>query len=307
MLIMNNIVVLMSTYNGSSFIKDQIESLLSQDYSDVKICIRDDGSTDKTISLLSEYITKKSIFSLKQGKNIGIFNSFFELLEDAGDKYQFYAFCDQDDVWKPKKISAAIAKLKKYPNKIPLLYCSRLEYVDENLNHIGFSAKPKSFSFYNSVTENCVTGCTTIINKSARELIIRKKPNFACMHDWWIYLIISAFGKIIYDDYSNILYRQHENNIVGGSNNKIKKNIKKIIPFLLTIRKNKKRTSDQVREFKNIYGQEINKEYSNYIDIFLSGKNNFYNRLRIIFSKNYSRQHCIDNILFKLQILFGLY
>jgi hypothetical protein len=127
------------------------------------------------------------------------------------------------------------------------------------------------------------------------------------MHDWWIYLIISALGKVIYDDRPSIRYRQHNQNAVGGVNRLFIKNIKKVMPFLRNIRSSKNRTTDQAKEFNRIFGDYLNKAQLANINEFIHAKTDFKRRIKLVLSKKFNRQNSIDNFFYKMQILLGKY
>ena len=112
------VAILMSTYNGEKYLKEQIESLLAQTYGNIEIYIRDDGSKDNTIKIIKNYKEKYNNIVLKEGKNIGFINSFFELLNLCNDA-DYYAYCDQDDVWMNDKIERAVKFLGKTDENKP--------------------------------------------------------------------------------------------------------------------------------------------------------------------------------------------
>ena len=130
------VVVLMSTYNGQKYLRQQLDSLLNQTVRPTKILIRDDGSNDDTVNLLEEYASFYSFIEYYCGKNIGPAKSFFELINKC-DGYDYYALCDQDDVWFKDKLEVAINTLEKENKNIPLLYAGRFTLTDENLNPLN--------------------------------------------------------------------------------------------------------------------------------------------------------------------------
>lgn len=206
--------ILLSTYNGEQFIVEQLDSLLNQTYFNISIHVRDDGSTDRTVDLIRTYLKNKSV-SLSIGDNIGVIQSFLELLGSIGSTGELFAFCDQDDVWKPEKISRAVEKIMNQPEPGKVLYCTKLEYVDENLKHLGYSLTPRITGFSNAVVENIATGCTVVFGEKIRQLLLSGNPDDMMMHDWWAYLVASAFGDIVYDDFPSIQYRQHGNTVTA--------------------------------------------------------------------------------------------
>ena len=130
--------VLMSTYNGERFLREQMESLLQQTYENLEILIRDDGSKDGTCEILKEYGERYSNIKVYYESNVGVIKSFFELLKKSEAAY--IAFCDQDDVWLAEKIERAVEILKN--QQAPALYCSNKILTDESLTSLkGNEAK----------------------------------------------------------------------------------------------------------------------------------------------------------------------
>ena len=122
----------MSTYNGEKYIRMQLDSILGQTYENLCLLIRDDGSTDRTVSILEEYAKRDNRITYYTGKNIGVIQSFLELLRNSSEEAGYYAFADQDDVWLPEKIGRAVEKIEAVQE--PALYCSETYLTDEELN-----------------------------------------------------------------------------------------------------------------------------------------------------------------------------
>ncbi len=219
---MKKVAILLCTYNGSQYLKKQIDSIVSQTVTDWVIFASDDGSTDDTLKILEEYQIKlgSDKFFIVKGPGKGFAWNFISLLETSGDGFGYYAFCDQDDEWMPEKLATGIISLNEYSPDSPSVYCSRTQLVDENNNDIGMSPlfeKPPSFR--NALIQSIAGGNTMMLNLQARNLII-KTPHYEKIisHDWWVYIIITAVGgKIYYDPVPNIRYRQHTGNIVGSN------------------------------------------------------------------------------------------
>ena len=123
------VAVLISTYNGKKYLKEQLDSILNQTYPNIEIVIRDDGSTDSTLELVKEYQEKHSNIRLKEGTNIGFIKSFFKLLEMADADY--YAYCDQDDIWLENKIELAVNALNQADNTKPNMAFGNADYYYE--------------------------------------------------------------------------------------------------------------------------------------------------------------------------------
>ena len=232
---MDKVQVLLSTYNGEKYLQEQIESILKQEDVEISLLIRDDGSCDKTIEIIENLKRKNSNISYYPGDNLGPARSFMDLINKSGN-FDYYAFSDQDDVWKPKKLISAINKLKQ-SNK-PSLYMSSLEIVDESLNFIETKQVDGNFCFEGEMIKNFATGCTQVFNKTLMEIIKSYTPNYIIMHDSWITRVCYAIGgNVIIDNNSNILYRQHQGNVLGYQDEgfqKLKRQFK--IAFLNKVR-----------------------------------------------------------------------
>lgn len=212
-----NIEVLMSTYNGEKYIVEQLDSIVSQEDVSIKCLIRDDLSNDKTVEIIEHYRQKhKNIELIIGNENLGFARSFYELVK-ISDEFDFYAFSDQDDVWMPRKIKTGIEHIQKYSD-IPCMYFSNCELVDLTLNHIGNMYKNVALPEckFQRFLENLAAGCTIVFNKKAKEMFLKADPIKIQFHDFWLYVICSYFGKVIYDSTPQIKYRQHGNNQVGN-------------------------------------------------------------------------------------------
>ena len=197
---MKSVCVLLSTYNGEKFLSEQLESLSRQEKVNLSVFIRDDGSSDNTINIIKDYIKKDSRFSYYIGENVGPSKSFIDLIKKS-DKYDFYAFCDQDDVWDADKLSVAIEKLNIHDSSKPNLYFSNLRIVDKDLIFIRNSnTKPLTNKRkYSALIEGMGVGCTMVFNYKTKILIENYCHNNYYMHDGFLYLLCNILGNIIYD------------------------------------------------------------------------------------------------------------
>lgn len=215
------ILILMSTYNGEKYLEQQLNSLSSQESIEKYYLIRDDGSKDATIEILNHFSSTESNVELIFGNNIGFTDSFRELLIH-GNKYldivNYFAFCDQDDVWLKDKLYIASVQLKKMSSKLPAMYCSNLLLTDENMKPLGESRKPGSvkFSKGSSLVDSIAAGCTMVFNRKSLETFNNHQPLHMSYHDLFIYHICIFLGEVYYDDVPHILYRQHSNNVLGA-------------------------------------------------------------------------------------------
>lgn len=300
------VCVLLSTYNGERYLQEQIASVRAQE--GVKVCLtaRDDGSTDSTAELLSRFQNEHQLKLIPGGGNLGPAVSFLKLLESAPNDCQFFAFCDQDDVWQKNKLARATTALAPFDEQVPAMYCSRLEIVDSNLQSLGLSRVPKRMGFGNAMVENVATGCTMVLNQRARSLIVSALPDQCEMHDWWIYLVISCFGKIIYDPTPTIRYRQHGGNAVGTSVSLRSELLKRISRFR-THAGGVFRSAQQAGEFLESYGERLPVDQSELIRKFIRGKRSFFTRLSLVISGKIWRQRRVDGLVLRILILLNRY
>ncbi len=219
----DSVVVLMSTYNGEKYLAEQIDSILAQRDVQVQLLVRDDGSSDGTVSILERY-EREGKLKLEKGHNVGVGRSFMRMLYDA-PAGEYYAFADQDDVWMENKLSEAVKILKE--KEIPYLYASDTLLVDEDLNEIGlrFEKEVMPYDLLNTIFHTALCGCTLVMNERLRAVIAdrRYRPSEQVFdhrcHDTWVILAANIVGNIYYDSRSFIKYRQHANNTIGAVKN----------------------------------------------------------------------------------------
>lgn len=305
------VAILMSTYNAEPFLKEQINSILGQTYTNWKLFIRDDGSSDST-SLIIEEFTKKDdrIFFVNKDsiKNVGVISSFFLLLSCV--KADFYMFCDQDDVWLKSKVRLSLDRMNQQKKvDVPTLVHTDLKVVDQNLNIINESFMEKEklnrkSQLGNLVIQNNVTGCTVMINNSFRNIVIDKGiPNEVIMHDWWMALVGNAIGETLFVDVPTMLYRQHNLNVVGSSST-IKKIMggygrKGIINSII-------KASEQDKAFIDLYHENLSKKKLETIN-FAANMIHYprVKRMRGLKTNNIFKSGFIRNLFFKI-LLFSL-
>jgi len=208
------VVVLMSTFNGERYVAEQLRSILDQLPERGRIFVRDDGSRDGTVAAIKAL--GDSRISLVSGPNIGFGKSFLTLLAAAPSDAEMVMFADQDDVWLPGKIDRAWQHLSRLPSTAAL-YGSAQMLADADLRPLHATPPwPFGPSFANALTENIITGCTAALNRPAVDLLQRAGvPDGVHFHDWWLYLVVSAFGTVVFDPEPTLLYRQHGSNQIG--------------------------------------------------------------------------------------------
>ena len=225
---MGTVLILLATYNGEKYIREMVDSILKQDYEDWHLVLSDDGSTDSTATILEEYAKKNpdKITHYRSGLKFGNAQNHFMHLLNQHHNAPYIMFCDQDDVWHSDKIGKTLAKMKEIEeNGIPALVHTELTVVDGELCKIADSFCKHSKLDGNRLktnqllVQNVVTGCTMMINEPLARLACEKAlPKEALMHDGWIALICSVFGRSAFLDEATIDYRQHGNKSVGAKN-----------------------------------------------------------------------------------------
>lgn len=211
-----HVVVLLSAYNGERFIAEQLRSILQQLPAGGRVLVRDDGSSDATAGIVQTLGEQDPRVQLLRGGNLGFGASFLTLLAQAPADADMVMFSDQDDVWLPGKIARAWQHLQRCGDS-PALYASAQMLADANLRPLHPTPPwPRGPSFAGSLTENIVTGCTAALNGAAVRLLQRGGvPPGVRFHDWWMYLVVSAFGTVVFDEQPTLLYRQHGANQIG--------------------------------------------------------------------------------------------
>lgn len=222
----SQIAILMATYNGDKYLREQIDSLFAQTYQDWHLYIHDDGSKDNTITIINEYAQHHpdKITLLEYSSQGGACRNFLSMLESVDASY--YMFCDQDDVWLPEKTELEMKQMKlieQQDKSFPIIINTDLTVVDLHLNIISSSfwkyerIYPEYFKkFEDFAAMNIATGCTMLFNHCTKEAII-KPYDKALMHDAWITLCaINAHGIINNIITPTVMYRQHGNNTLGA-------------------------------------------------------------------------------------------
>ncbi len=233
----NKVAVLMCTYNGERYLKEQLNSLLRQTYP-FTLFVHDDGSSDRTKEILEEYEKKENVIIFRYTNNTHSASyNFMSLLHKIleYENFEYFFFSDQDDVWIETKIEDSLKLMEKKGKQKPLLvYCDQ-SIVDENMNLMFESQsrtiayKPDDDGFKRVVFRNTAPGCCICINRQLARIIDDVDYNKILMHDWWAMLVASCCGEICYIDEPLIKYRQHNNNTLGFDNNNYLKKAKRYI------------------------------------------------------------------------------
>lgn len=233
-----NVAILLATYNGAKYLKAQLDSIIHQTHPNWTIYVSDDGSTDQTLDIIKSYQktlqTKLILLHHPQPFRSAKLN--FSFLLNSVPDHPYYMFCDQDDAWHPKKISALLQTISiqststqassTQASSTPLLAHCDCQIVDQNLKviHHSFIRHTQKILKTDTITKQLllecyIPGCVIMFNHTLRQLT-QPIPNSSAMHDWWLQQVASLTGQILYLDRPLHSYRQHDNNAVGANHSK---------------------------------------------------------------------------------------
>ena len=296
---MEKILVLMATYNGEKYIEEQLESLFAQEGVEVALLVRDDGSTDRTREILDAWSQKASVRWYAEG-HLGAKYGFLELVgKGLSSDADYFAFCDQDDVWDPDKLQIALSHLQTADPAKPALYYCGQTLVDENLEPLSvhrLNAKrtlPARFVFGD------IAGCTGVFNRALAEAMASYKPEYMRMHDLWTMKVCCALGgQVFVDPEPHLAYRQHGNNVEGLSNS-LRSKVTRFVRYC------RHDITAHMAQLKKGYGDRLCDEYRRLIDRILLCREKPSSRWALL--KQYNIDFCNKGIAlaFFLKILFN--
>lgn len=306
---MNYVAVLMSTYNGEKYLQEQIDSILSQVNVAVDLYIRDDGSKDQTKEIIKQYQNEHRNVFLIEGENVGVGNSFMELVYQAPSNYDYYAFADQDDVWLPEKLIRAIDMIVNEDE--PVLYTSNQTIVDQNLSIIKerYDIQP-DVSYMQILSSNQVSGCTMVWNRQLFLLLKEEKRRpskelLMCrIHDVWVAMVAAVIGKIYYDPCSYIYYRQHSNNVVGVRKASVFQEWKRKLKLPVLRNGRSKLAREIISDFGIDIGERIIKEK---LEIFAYYNKDIKKKIILLFDSELPLYSDESSIALRIKILVNLF
>ena len=217
--------ILLATYNGARFLREQIGSLLAQTHREWRVIARDDGSSDDSPEILDAYAQAhpERFLIIKDRLRLGAKLSFSALMQHADAPY--VALCDQDDFWRPEKLSVLLQQMQDAEElagqDVPVLIHSDLEVVNQEMETISPSfwayqgIDPVRNRLGNLLVDNTVTGCTILMNQVLLRLA-QPVPEAAYMHDYWLALVAATVGRIVAVRQPLVRYRQHGSNTLGA-------------------------------------------------------------------------------------------
>ena len=304
---MKTVVVLLSTYNGSKYLEEQLDSIFAQEGVTINLIVRDDGSTDDTKKILEKYSILHQNMKVLLGENCGAENSFNKMCKYAKDTFDadYYAFCDQDDKWLNNKLMVAIQKLNTYDDSLPNLYFSNLRMVDENLNYIRdmFGDDEVKISKKMALIQLFTYGCTCVFNRQALIDYCCAEEKDIFYHDNWLFIVCAYLGNVYYDPQSYILYRQHSNNLSG----------EKAVGFRHLFLRLRSAIYEDLGHYFESYAKMLLEYFSNRIcetdKIFIikiaNYRNNIRSKMGLFFSRDYKTGKWSKDLLIKTRILIN--
>lgn len=223
---LNQIEVVLPAYNGAKFLEAQVESIHGQSLRPQRLIVRDDGSMDNTIEVLSSLQERYGswLMVMHIDAHLGILSSMNQLLLASNAPY--IAMADQDDVWHVDKLERSMKLMHqleaRYGCSMPLLTHSDLDLVDQWGAKLGVTylqrqhLDPRLCAPAELALTNVVTGATVLMNRALLNKAL-PIPQAAVMHDWWLALVASVFGIIAMLDHPTVNYRQHGGNLLGAT------------------------------------------------------------------------------------------
>lgn len=304
---MRNVIVLMSCYNGELYLKEQINTILSQKEL-MALCIRDDGSSDNSITIIKEIISNNHDTDIRiiEGDNIGVVHSFLELMKYAENNFplaDYYAFADQDDYWFPDKIEVAISYLRKTPNNKPALYLSQYQMADAMLKHIATPKLKANVWIESALVNNIATGCTMVMNRHLLRTTNRYSPHNITMHDYWVYLVaLSIDADVYFDPVPHFLYRQHGRNAIGGFDTPFW--TRWTLRLTKLFKPGKQYNSSMAKELLNGFSDLMSKKTKAFLKT-VACPNRISNKIKLLFNSKMRGSSVDKTIRCKLLILTG--
>jgi glycosyltransferase involved in cell wall biosynthesis len=212
------VAILLCTHNGARFLPVQLASLEQQTHKNWRLYVSDDNSSDATLTIIANFAQRVSqSVEVRRGPNRGPALNFLSLATDPQIAGDFFAFCDQDDVWHPDKLVRALNWIATIPSEVCAVYGSRTRLVDGSGRPFGHAPRfSKAPSFSNALVQSIAGANTMLFNPATKRLLERAGARAVVSHDWWAYQLVSGAGGIVhYDAVSSLDYRQHAENSIG--------------------------------------------------------------------------------------------
>ena len=291
------VLVLLSTYNGEKYLKEQLDSIFNQVDVDVKVFASDDLSKDDTVKILEEYSKSHNLTFRVNKENKNFTYNFLDMIyENAKEDFDYFSLADQDDFWQEDKLISAIKLLKE---KNAHFYCSNLTTVDSELKN------PKPMNNFKEngkvhahlLLENICTGCTSVFDKEFALHLSKHYPEAIYLHDYWLMLVAAFSSSFVYDTNSHILYRQHGNNQIGSESESLNAYYKKF-------KTSKTFRVHLIEELLKGFKDDISEQDLKDLNTFLNYRK-FKNKMKIFFSRRFhTHKH---SFLRKIKVICNKY
>ena len=294
--------MLLSTYNGEKYLKQLLDSVLNQSFTDICLSIRDDGSTDSTIDIIKSYSDERIHLSVGK-ENLKPARSFLKLLKES-EEADYYAYCDQDDVWQEDKLKIAVDKLAGYENE-PALFMSTYDVVDGNLNFLYKRDMEfeRPMSIESVIMFRSPSACTMVFNRKLRDLINLSVPQNLRMHDFWTLLVATGMrARIITEDMSLLKYRIHGKNTVGLMDNYADKILRLIKNAVSNKNERMLQANSLYENYYNLFDEETNQKLLEVIHY----KDSIKNRMTFLLDRRF-RWNAYINTLFFIAVITGVF
>jgi glycosyltransferase involved in cell wall biosynthesis len=292
----HSVTVVMTTYNGEKYLREQLDSLLIQNGVNIKILVRDDGSNDRTTKILDEY-KNKGLLMWYTGEHLDVQKGYLDLLRNA-PKSDYYAFCDQDDVWDNNKLLVAVTELDDLPKDSPALYYCGQKLVDKDLKLLSVHSLTTNRSPHTNFVISNVAGCTAVFNQILVDSINSANPDFVLMHDSWVFKVCVALGGNYYvDSGTYICYRQHGKNVTGIDGG-LKGRIRQARRYL-----EKFEIQRQCSNLLKCYEKKMTPEYKELAHAICDYDKSISKWSSVLFTKDIDFKSISLNMLFRIKIL----
>ena len=303
----SKILIIMSTYNGQKYIREQLDSLYAQKDVDIHILVRDDGSKDDTVSILQEYRQNYGHMTIHAEENVGAAMSFHTLISYASkevDKYDYFAYADQDDVWMSDKLVSAVKMLNRSEAKTKLYFCLP-ELVDAELKILPSKRPCVANNLKGNVVTSHILGCTQVFNGHLLRLVAMYRPNAqerVPLHDGWTALVAYAFdADVIFDTNKYIKYRQHGNNVVGANKSFIEVQEVRFARYF----NGQSLKSGKCQLVLEVYSDLLGARNKEILTNCVSYKKSFKTKMKMLFDSGYFQYDFTTNVGVFLMILFN--
>lgn len=282
------VVVLLATFNGEKFLRDQLTSIASQKGNfELSIFASDDNSSDKSKSILTEFGA-----SIICGPNKGAAQNFLALIK-AAPAADYYCFSDQDDIWFENKVARALRFLSDFDT--PILY------VGSSQTFAGRKLISKEQNLQQNLLRNSAQGCTMVFDKKLMQLLRKVPVQPVVMHDWWVHIFAQVHAKIVYDSTPSMFYRLHSANDTGLPTRA--QMVKKYVRSLL-IKGSNSQISKQVGLLNSISQDKINESFE-MSHLYEGLTENLLARIHFVLTVHKLDESPLISFLLKLKIVRG--